>query len=104
MHGTDLHRPRKVADIENADAPEAFGADILGDTLESAVDPAAGLFHGHDEQIADNRHVALATGADNGAHQGRDTVVLKAVDVEAVIAACNEDVAGKCHVGIGKTE
>ena len=40
-----LYRPGQVADIEDANPAEPVIADVLGDALESAVEPSTGLFH-----------------------------------------------------------
>ena len=104
LHGADLDGSCQVADVEDPDAAEAFGARILGNPLEAAVDPPARFFHRHDEQVADDRHVALAARADDGTQQVGYAVLPQPVHIEAVITPGHENVAGKCHIRIGKTE
>src|SRR3546814_8115790 len=55
----DLDRPRRIADVEDAQAPEPLWARILGYTPKAAIDPAAGLLDRHDEDVAGDRHVPL---------------------------------------------
>ena len=62
---THLHGPRQVADVENADSAEAFGADVIAHALESAVDPSPGLLHRHDQKVAYDGHITLPSGADD---------------------------------------
>src|SRR3546814_21039042 len=61
----DLDRPRRIADVEDAQAPEPLWARILGYTPMAAIDPAAGLLDRHDEDVAGDRHVPLSTRADD---------------------------------------
>ena len=74
----DLHRPGQVADVEDAQPAESLGADVLAHALEPAVEPAAGLFDRHDQQVADDRDVALPARADHRAEQLRPPVLLSA--------------------------
>src|SRR3546814_1643877 len=99
----DLARPRRIADVEDAQAPEPLWVRILGYTPKAAIDPAAGLLDRHDEDVAGDRHVPLSARADDRADQA-GLVPTKAVEVEAVIIAEREQVAGKGHVGIGEIE
>jgi hypothetical protein len=104
LHLPDLHRALGIADVEDADAAEALGADILGDALPPAIDPRRILLDGHDQELADDRHVALAARADHGRGQARLAAGVEPVEVEAVIAAGRHQVAGKGHVGIGEAQ
>src|SRR3546814_2013093 len=99
----DLDRTRRIADVEDAQAPEPLWARILGYTPKAAIDPAAGLLDRHDEDVAGDRHVPLSARADDRADQA-GLVPPTAVEVEAVIIAEREQVAGKGHVGIGEIE
>jgi hypothetical protein len=51
-----------VADVEDPDAAESFGADGPGHALRAAVDPAAPFFDGHEQQVLVDREIALAAG------------------------------------------
>ena len=104
LHGAHLHRPGEVTDVEDANAAEALGADVVVDTLEPAVYAAARFFHGHDEEFAYDRNVALPARAHDGTHQFEHAVVLQPVDIEAVVASGDEDVAGKRHVRVREAE
>ena len=104
LHRADLDRPRAVADVEDADAAEAVAADVLADPLPAAIDPAAGLLDRHDEKVADDRQVALPARANHRALQLRDAAGAEPVEVEAVVAAGRQQVAGKRHVGVGEAQ
>src|SRR5207302_65221 len=67
----DLLGITNVTDVEDADAAETLGADRLLNALDAAVDPAADLLNGHEQQIAVDRHVALPARADDGGQQAR---------------------------------
>ena len=58
-----LHGPAEVADIEDANPPEPVAAHVFGNALQAAVDPSPRLLHRHDEQVADDRDIALAARA-----------------------------------------
>ena len=104
LHRRDLPRHAHVADVEDADAAETLLADRLGDPLQAAVEPAAGLLDRHDQQVADHRDVALTAGADHrGDERGRGGD-LDAVGVEAVVAADEDLVAGEGEVGVPEVE
>ena len=60
-----LHRPCKVADIQDAKPAEPLGADVVLHTFEPAVDPSPGLFHRHDQQVADDGDIALTAWTDH---------------------------------------
>src|SRR6185295_11548897 len=60
LHLPDLARAREVGDVEDAQAAEALLAYVLAHALAPAVDAAARLLHRHDQEIADDRYVALA--------------------------------------------
>ena len=104
LHHADLLRIGQVADIENADAAEALWAHVLRHALEAAIQSAAGFLHRHDQQVADDRNVALATRADDRGHQLRHAIVLQLINVKAVVVAGNQHVAGKSHVGVGEAQ
>jgi hypothetical protein len=104
LHRGDLPRLADVADVEDADAAESFLADRLGDALEAAVDTAAGLLDRHEQQVAVDRDVALATGTDHRGQQLRLARILDVVGVEAVEVADPHVGAGKCDVGVGEVE
>ena len=63
LHGPHLHGPAEVADVEDADTLEPVAAHVFGNALEAAVEPSARLLHRHDEQVADDRDIALAARA-----------------------------------------
>ncbi len=104
LHGTHLHRSREVADVENSNPAEALVADVFVDSLQTAVEPAARLFHRRDQEIADDGDVALSARTDHRAQQFWCAAFLQSVDVETVIAAGDQHVAGKRHVGVGETQ
>jgi hypothetical protein len=86
LHRAHLLRLADVLDVEDADAAEALGARRRRHTLHAAVDTAARLFHRHDQQVAPDRHVALAARARHGGDHPRlvrpfDVVGLEAVEV-----------------------
>ena len=61
LHGADLYGPRQVADIENSQAAKTLVADVLIDTLQSAVHATAGLFDRCDQEVANDRDISLTS-------------------------------------------
>ena len=104
LHLADLARAREVGDVEDAQAAEALVAHVLGHALTPAVDAAARLFHGHDQEIADDGDIALSAGTDHRAEQGGRLGIGEAVDVEAVVVAGHQHVTGERHVGLREGE
>ena len=104
LHGGDLPGLREVADVEHAQAAEAFLRDVFHHALQAAVQPAAGFLDRHQQQVADDGHVALAARADHRADQRRHAIGAEAVGVEAVVVADHQHVAGKRHVGVGEAQ
>ena len=90
LHGGHLFRLAHVADVEDADAAEALGADRLLNALRSAVEPAPRLFHRHDQQVAVDRHVSLAARAHHGGDEPGLPRILDVVGIEPVKAAEEE--------------
>ncbi len=104
LYGADLARTLEIADVEDAQPAEALGADVLTDALQAAVQPAAGFLDGHDQEVADEGHVALSARTNDRTHQLRHAVRVQPVDVEAVVVAGDQHVAGEGHVGVGKAQ
>src|SRR5688572_32661116 len=90
-----LTRPMEIADVEDADAAHPLGAHRVLDALDAAVHTAARLLDRHDQQAAVHRHVTLAAGADDGGDEPRLPRDLDVVDVEAVEAADEREVAAE---------
>jgi len=99
----DLDRISQVGNIEDAKAPESVVTDLAGHAHQAAIDSGAHVLHGHDQQVAGDRHVTLAARADNGAHQLRHCFA-DVVDVEAVIVAGHQYVIGEGHVSVGEAQ
>ena len=57
----------------------------------------------HDQQVANDGYVTLPTRADHRADEIRYAIRLQPVDIEAVVTARHQHVAGKGHIGIGET-
>ena len=95
LHGGDLHRVGDVADVEDPHALEPRADGRVG----AAVDPGAGLLDRHEQQVAVDRHVALAAGAHHVGDVGRVGRVGDVVDVEAVEVADEGVVAAEGEVG-----
>ena len=70
-----LDRAPQVADIEDLEPAKALGARVFSHPLEPAVEPPARLLNRHDQQVADDRDVALSPRADHGAEQFRQSGV-----------------------------
>ena len=104
LHGTDLLGPGQIGNIKNTEATKTLIADFLGDTLQAAVNAAACLFDGHDQQVVNNRDVPLTTRAHDRRGQIRLPVVSQRVNIEAVIAARHHDVIPESDVRIGKAQ
>src|SRR5688572_2782674 len=100
LHLADLYRPSGIREVEDADASEALGCSLDGRALEPAVDAAARLLDRHDQEVADDRDVALAAGANDRRQKLRRLTAGQAIDVEAVIAAGDHDVALKGHIRV----
>ena len=71
-------------DVEDADAAEPLGADRRLDALGAAVDPAARLFHRHEQQVPVHRNVPLPPGAHDRREEPRLSRILDLERVEAV--------------------
>src|SRR5437879_12332291 len=101
LNRRDLARLAEIADVENADAAEQFGADLVLNTLRAAVDAAARLLDRHQQQVAAHRHVALPAGP----HRRREQIPLPgdldAVAVAAVEVAQEASRAAEREVGVG---
>ena len=101
LHGGDLLRLAEVADVEDADAAEALRrSTVSGHALRAAVDAAARLLDRHEQQVAVDRHVALAAGAHDRREQPRLLRRLDVVGVEAVEVAEEQVGAAEREVGV----
>ena len=89
----DLAGPRDVRNVEDADTAETVFAYFSIDTLEAAIDAGAAVLNAHDQKIADDGNVTLPTRANRGTDKLGHAVIAKSVSVEAVIAACHQEVA-----------
>ena len=101
LHRRDLLRILQVGDVEDADAAEALVADRRHHALQAAVEPAAGLFDRHEQQVAPRRDVALSAGADHRRDQLRLVGALDVVGVEAVVVADDDVAAAEREVRVG---
>ena len=104
LHGADLYRQPEVADVEDPDAAEALFARHVDHALQAAVETSARLLDGQDQQIADDRHVALATRAHDRAQEFRGAGIADVVGIEPVVVARNDDIARENEVRIGEIE
>ena len=84
LHRRDLAGRGQVADVEDADAAEAFGVDLALGVPDSAVQPGAVLLDRHEQQVPVHRDVALTAGADHRQHQFGRAFAAHVVRVEAV--------------------
>ncbi len=100
----DLLRLPDIADVEDAHAAEALGTDRRVDALRAAVETAARLLDRHEEQVAVDRHVALATRAHDRREQRRLLRRIDVVHVEAVEVAEEEIVLAERDVGVGEVQ
>ena len=82
LHRGHLPWAPHVADVEDAEAPEPLLAHRLRHSLQPAVEPAPGLLDRHDEQVADDRDVALGDpdGAGNVYVYGSGTASVRSGD------------------------
>ena len=76
----------------------------FGHALHAAVDAAARLLDRHEQQVAVDRDVALAAGADDRRQQARALRALDVVGVEAVEVAHHHVRAAEGDVGIGEVQ
>jgi hypothetical protein len=63
LYRGNLFRLPEIADVEDSDAAKSLRADALLDATSSAIDAPARLFHGHDQQMAVHRYIALTARA-----------------------------------------
>src|SRR5687767_10633500 len=100
LHGGYLFRLSDISDVEDTDATETLAADVRLNTLGAAVKPATRLLDRHEQQVAANRHVALAAGA----HDGRELPWLPRgldiVDIEPMEIADEDLTLAECEIGI----
>ena len=87
LHRRDLLGIANVGDVKDAHAAEALLAHRLDHALRAAIDAAARLFDGHEQQVAMDRDVALAAGADDRCQQPRALRAFNVVGVEPVEVA-----------------
>src|SRR5204863_6904295 len=87
LDGGDLLRLVHIADIEDADATEALGADRRRDTLGPAVQPPARLLDRYEQQVAVHGDVALPARTHHRGEQFRPVRTLDVIRIEAVIVA-----------------
>ena len=106
LHAGQLHGVVEVADVEDPHAAEAVGTDgrVRGEALRATVDPSPGLLHGHEQQVAVHRRVALPARAHERRTQRRVGRVGDVVDLEAVEAADDRVVTGEGEVGVDEPE
>ena len=88
-----MRTPRKRSGLTGASTP-----------CGAAVDAAARLLDRHEQQVAVDRHVALAARAHDRRQQLRLLRVLDVVDVEAVEVADEQAVAAEREVGVGEVQ
>ena len=98
----DLTHCGDVGNIKDAQAPETLFRYVSFDALQAAIDPAARLLDAHDEDVANDRYVALTTRAHHRTHQFRRAIFGELVDVKAVVVAGHHDVVKERHIGVGK--
>src|SRR5690606_4511547 len=91
-------------DVEDAHAAEALGAHRALHAAGAAVEAAARLLDRHEEQVAVDRHVTLAAGADDRRQQLRVTRVGDVVDVEPAEVADEELIAAEGEVRVREVE
>ena len=104
LHCGHLPRAPHVADVKDTEAPEPLLAHRLRHSLQPAVEAASGLLDRHDEQVADDRDVSLAAGADHRADELRRGRYLHPVGAEPVVVPLEQHVAGERHVRVGEAE
>jgi len=100
----DLDRARHVRDVEDADAAETLGARVRPDAFAAAIDSTIGGFHGHQHQVAHDRHVALTTRADDRTDQSGLRAHSEAIEVDAMIVTGRQKIAGEGHVRVGEAQ
>src|SRR5687768_16592609 len=69
LHGGHLPWLGDIGDVEDPHAAEPLGAHRRLHALQTAVEAAAGLLRRHEQQVAPDRHVALAAGTDHRGDQ-----------------------------------
>jgi hypothetical protein len=102
LHRRHLARPVRVADVEDAHAAEALGADRRLHALHTAVQPATRLLRRHEQQVAMDGNVTLAARTDDGGAKLRAGRVRDVVDLDAVVVADVRVAAAERQVGVGE--
>ena len=90
LHCGHLPGRLQIRHVEDAHAAEALHAHAVLDALGAAVEPAAGLLRGHEQEIAVDRHVPLSTRTYHRHMQLDVAGVGDVVDLEAVVVALEE--------------
>ena len=104
LHGGHLFRFPKIADVEDSDAAKSLGADSLLDATGSAIDAPSRLLHGHDQQVAVHRHIALATGTHHRGEQPRLRPVLDVVGIESLEVSDEQQIPAEREIRVGKDD
>ncbi len=100
LYSTDLNWHSEITDVEKSNAAKALGTFGLGYSLQTTVQATASLFHRHNEQITDDRNIALPARANYRAEQLRRAGFRDVVGVKSVIVARHNHVAGEKQIGI----
>jgi hypothetical protein len=72
--------------------------------LRAAIEPSIRHFHGHEEEILVDRHIALAARADHRSHQCGVCRIGDVVDIYSIKIALKEVIALEGEVGVGECE
>ena len=99
LHRPHLARRGQIRDVEDAQTAHALVADTALDATEAAIEPRPAVLHAHQKEVAHDRDVALPARTDGGADEVRHAVRTEAVDVEAVIAARDQQIVLERHIG-----
>ncbi len=104
LHRGDLFRMIDVRDVEDAHAAESLLAHRVQHAPAAAVDAAARLLDGEEEQVSIECRVALSARADERAAQPRVVRVRDVPDLKSVESALDDDVPLEGEVAVQEAE
>ena len=100
LHQANLDRVANVRDVKDAHAAESIRANVSLNAFKSAIEPCAAVLNTHNQNVADDRNVALSAGANDRTDQFRNAIFAQFIGVKAVIVPGNHHIAREGNIGV----